>query len=520
MESWDSLGLDGEVVNEFVNEAMCGLDSLRTCLMHFDSQPEENLNAVYRWVHTVKGTAGFLNLKSLQTFAHTYENFLQKIQARDAKPQADEIVKIEEGVDLLQDALEKLLDKEVQLVEDCKHFLDQLTEGEQIDSSESMSKVVERLNSLIGICNQTQSDKDVKLPDVIIKALATLENFFEEKNEFFEVELTKTALMLQSVVDTEGKDWRKSVLIVLSGLEELMITGGNLTPERSKMIEEVTLEMHQFLYPDVEEKIFNWDTTATLARLMPEVFEQFWTNFWRKSIEPHFDIKFADIDEFSSKMLGIEIKQDKSNTKPVVESIPVTESNVQETVRVDAAHFNSFTKDTDKLIGHTNYLETLTRQARKSLPPQMAHDMREGMHQLQQTIGSFQEALVSIRATRMTELFERLPRMIRKLEKDLGRKVILDIQGEALEVDRSVIHVLADPIVHLVRNALDHGLETPEERIANGKSESGTLLVEASKDNEWLILKIKDDGHGINAEKVLAKAVKKGVVDENSKLSN
>lgn len=131
-----------------------------------------------------------------------------------------------------------------------------------------------------------------------------------------------------------------------------------------------------------------------------------------------------------------------------------------------------------------------------------------------------QEGVMKIRMVPIGTIFNRFPRVVRDLSRDLGRKVNLVIEGEETELDKTVVDDLLDPIMHCVRNSVDHGIETPEERIENGKDETGTLILKASNEGNMIVIDIIDDGQGIEVDKVRNKAIQKGLISPNKVLSN
>jgi two-component system chemotaxis sensor kinase CheA len=134
--------------------------------------------------------------------------------------------------------------------------------------------------------------------------------------------------------------------------------------------------------------------------------------------------------------------------------------------------------------------------------------------------GELQEGVMRIRMVPISQIFSRFPRLVRDLTKTLNKKVNLAIEGEDTELDKSVIEDLLDPLMHSVRNALDHGVETPEERAAAGKSEEGTVLLKASNEGNMIVIEIADDGKGIDVEAVRAKAIERGLIHPSKVLTD
>ena len=126
--------------------------------------------------------------------------------------------------------------------------------------------------------------------------------------------------------------------------------------------------------------------------------------------------------------------------------------------------------------------------------------------------GDLQEGVMKIRMVPINQIFSRFPRVVRDLQRDLNKKINLEIEGEDTELDKSVVEDLLDPIMHCVRNSVDHGIETPEVRKAAGKPETGTVLLKASNEGNLIVIEIKDDGAGIDVEKVRKKAIDNGLI--------
>ena len=126
--------------------------------------------------------------------------------------------------------------------------------------------------------------------------------------------------------------------------------------------------------------------------------------------------------------------------------------------------------------------------------------------------GDLQEGVMKIRMVPINQIFSRFPRVVRDLQRDLNKKIDLQIEGEDTELDKSVVEDLLDPIMHCVRNSVDHGIEMPDVRVANGKPETGTVLLKASNEGNMIVIEIKDDGAGIDVDKVKAKAIEKGLI--------
>ncbi len=147
-------------------------------------------------------------------------------------------------------------------------------------------------------------------------------------------------------------------------------------------------------------------------------------------------------------------------------------------------------------------------------------DLVRGLETLAQHTRMLQDSIMAIRAQPVKAVFARVPRLLRELASITGKKVRLETEGENTEIDRTVIEQLNDPLTHMIRNAMDHGIETPEKRAAAGKREEGFIRLSAEQASGRIIIRISDDGAGINRERVLSKAIEKGLVAKDANLSD
>ena len=150
----------------------------------------------------------------------------------------------------------------------------------------------------------------------------------------------------------------------------------------------------------------------------------------------------------------------------------------------------------------------------------MTIKLRSAAQNLGRIAGELQEGVMKIRMVPINQIFSRFPRVVRDLQRDLNKKVNLVIEGEDTELDKSVVEDLLDPIMHCVRNSVDHGVESPEERVKSGKSEVGTVLLKASNEGNLIVIDIADDGAGIDPEKVKQKAISKGLIHPDKVLTD
>lgn len=191
----------------------------------------------------------------------------------------------------------------------------------------------------------------------------------------------------------------------------------------------------------------------------------------------------------------------KSMTRPNMAQMEST------SIRVDV-------KKVDQLInlaGELVIIQAMLAQNSRSLDPSLNQQLLAGLADLDRNTRDLQEAVMSIRMIPMSTVFSRFPRMLRDLANKLDKKINLVTQGEATELDKGLVEKITDPLTHLVRNSLDHGIESPEDRIKAGKPETGTLTLAASHQGGSIVIEVRDDGRGMNREKILRKARERGM---------
>lgn len=172
------------------------------------------------------------------------------------------------------------------------------------------------------------------------------------------------------------------------------------------------------------------------------------------------------------------------------------------------------------LVGELVITQSMLSRFADGCSPDELEKLREGLTQLTRNTRELQESVMQIRMLPISFAFNRFPRLVHDLSRKLGKKVELKLSGEGTELDKTVLEKISDPLVHLVRNALDHGLEKPEVRIAAGKPETGTIELAAFHEGGNIIIEVKDDGGGLNKAKILARARERGLVAADAELSD
>ena len=172
------------------------------------------------------------------------------------------------------------------------------------------------------------------------------------------------------------------------------------------------------------------------------------------------------------------------------------------------------------LVGELVINQAMLMQLGSTLPPELGAGLMSGLETMSQHLRELQEGVMAIRAQPVKSVFARMPRLVRELSAQLGKEARLTLTGEGTEIDKTVIEQLADPLTHLLRNALDHGIEKPDERVAAGKPRCGSIHLGAEHRSGRIVIEMADDGRGISRTKVLARARARGLVAEDAALTD
>jgi two-component system chemotaxis sensor kinase CheA len=181
-----------------------------------------------------------------------------------------------------------------------------------------------------------------------------------------------------------------------------------------------------------------------------------------------------------------------------------------QTVRISIGHLDQIVNLVGELVIVRSRLDRIAADAARA-------DLDDALGTLERVSVDLQQEVMQTRMVPVGNIFNRFPRMVRDLSRDLGKDIVLEMGGLDIELDRTVLDEIGDPIVHLLRNSVDHGVESPEERVAAGKPARGTVRLHAERERDQISIKVSDDGRGMDSERIWAKAVERGIVDKSAR---
>lgn len=468
----ESMAFDGddEILQDFLVEAGEILDDLGNQLVDLENSSDDSelLNAVFRGFHTIKGGASFLNLDSLVALCHRAEDVFNEL--RNGALQVDA----------------KLMDVILPVLDSLNDMFDELKAGEEISAADP-----EQLAALDGLLGKGTAAAEPESATVVTPDSGA-EPSADELEDEFEAILAASAADANKPEDTPTNNGSSSDEISDDEFENMldqMHGKGNIPASTSAA-----------------------GSVAESKKSDPEKSSDEFDNLLN---EIHGDggVPGANKAEATPEPPKVEAKPAK---KAPAAKKPAREAPQAETsVRVDTKRLDDIMNLVGELVLVRNRLTTLQTTVE-------SEDVTHAVTNLDVITADLQNSVMKTRMQPIKKVFGRFPRVVRDLARSLKKEIKLDMEGEDTDLDKNLVEALADPLVHLVRNAVDHGIEMPDEREATGKPRIGTVLLKASQEGDHIELSISDDGKGMDPDILRGIAVKKGLMDEDAatRLSN
>lgn len=472
----------------FFEESFEGLDVMESELLDMDPADvdDETVNNIFRAAHSIKGGAGTFGFMPVSEFTHVLETLLDEIRSgkRSMEP--------------------RYVDLFLQSVDCLRGMLSDMQDGNDPET-ERPAELRKEFEVILGMeqesaaSENTDADSDEKDHGWLIDVHPHTDLLMTGNEPF---------RMFRELRELVGED-SFDVTADIDNVPEL----SSLTPE---------------------ECIINWQIKVTTSVPLDDIKAIF------EWVEDECDLTYspltgdadttADNSTTPDQKAPEEQEQQPQETPEVVaEKAPVI-AEAQKAAKPakapkKAAESSSIRVSIDKvdslinMVGELVITQSMLGQLGQDFDLSRLAKLQEGLSQLEQNTRELQESVMKIRMMPISFAFSRFPRLVRDLGGQLGKKVILETIGEQTELDKTVMEKINDPLVHLVRNSMDHGLETTEQRIAAGKSEEGTITLNAYHQGGNIVIEVADDGAGLNEDRILKKAIEKGLVSENNSLT-
>jgi two-component system chemotaxis sensor kinase CheA len=552
-----SFDVDDEILQDFLVEAGEILEQLQEQLVDLENNPQDSdlLNAIFRGYHTVKGGAGFLSLTELVDICHGAENVFDVLRTHQRKLTPELMDVILQATDLLVEMFEKVKGQ-IPLAPAAPELLDTLhrlskpeSEDEQpLTPEQLMASSLQQSEDVAEDPTETDDDIDEITEDEFEALLDALHG----NKEPSEVESAAPPMpqqvtpQIQATASESEDDITDDEFEAL--LDQLHGAGKFVADKQSKP---------QPVKPKVDvtesenDEISDDEFEALLDQLHGEGKFVADKESKPQTAKPKEVVTESDSDEISDdefealldQLHGIgkgpaektpaknistpssPAPQQPSPPEPKTTSqattavksvsqgqpkkVPANASQSETTVRVDTKRLDQIMNMVGELVLVRNRLLSLGVNTKDE-------SMTKAIANLDVVTADLQGAVMKTRMQPIKKVFSRFPRVVRDLARSLKKEITLELLGEETDLDKNLVEALADPLVHLVRNSVDHGIELPAERLAAGKPTLGVVKLSASQEGDHILLKIEDDGRGMDAEKLKEIAINRGVLDADA----
>ncbi|CUB01127.1 chemotaxis protein CheW [Comamonas thiooxydans] len=504
----------------FFEEASENLDQMEQMLLSLDlsAANDEELNGIFRCAHSIKGGAATFGFSDVTELTHRMESLLDRLRRHEITP-------IPEMVDVLlesADASRSLLARHqsgdegepvstAELVVRIEALAQGLTEIPQVNRSAAAAEPVQPAAVVAAVVADTPAQAPAPAAAQMAEPGPVIGTEPPEGARELMIEIGPLSRL-------ELGDAIKELFRDIPGLGTIQDQVGTKADHRLFKVRTVSTddELRDLFVFHVSKEQVQISDAAQPQNATEPVVEQLEAVVDEEAAMPPHNLPAEEAYGFFAGAPGSPEAQ--QNQEHAV--IGGAGGTVQKaTPKAAAAHMESTSirvdvKKVDQLInlvGELVITQAMLAQNSQGLDPTTYQQLLAGLADLDRNTRDLQESVMSIRMIPMSTVFSRFPRMLRDLAGKLGKKIDLVTLGEATELDKGLVEKITDPLTHLVRNSVDHGIEMPEDRIAAGKSEHGTLTLAASHQGGSIVIEVRDDGKGMNRERILNKARERGM---------
>jgi two-component system chemotaxis sensor kinase CheA len=492
-----------------------------------DGVDDEKIGAIFRAMHTIKGTAGMFGFDDVVSFTHVAENLLDEVRKGNAELSSEMLalmLKCKDHVETLaqlsineEEITEEISATGEELISQLKSMMPGATpmapvaqehqEEEAVEVANDADTESENISTPMATGDEVMWHVSLRLKEDFFTtgmSILSIFNFFNEMGE-----IVMNVPVLANVPTLKNLDSQKCYM----GFEILF---------QSTASKEEIEEIFEFVEDDVELSVFKQGDKEALDKLVKQYASE---NLQTLLVE-------EGIYEESAFSVQEELKEEKNvveESKPeVVKVVPKPTKSApstpkKESTKKSAPKSSSLRVDSNKIDVLINQMsEMVIANARIVEISEQSENMEleESANLLNELLEQVRDGIMDIRMMQVGDSFAKFRRIVNDTAKKIGKDIDFVISGGETELDKTVIEKISDPLVHMLRNSVDHGVETPEERIAAGKSGKGRVDLRAYPDAGTIVIEIEDNGKGINKEKVLEKAIAAGIVSPNHNLSD
>jgi two-component system, chemotaxis family, sensor kinase CheA len=505
-----------EECDEALQQLEAGLTEIRE-----GHSTDETINAVFRGVHSVKGGAGIFGFEALVGFAHVFETVLDGLRRGSLTATPETLDVLLSASDVLSDLVQMSRAGEAIVAgygAECRAALEHIIDGDKAGADAAAEDDNTPAPADFDGIDFTPVRVGEDFPsDVVVDAVRTFAITFRPKHEMLK-KANEPLYILRNLRKLGTLDLiaHTDDLPALADLEPdfpyVWWTGTLQTSATRAQIDEV----FEFVVDDCDLEIIETDAAPNAGGLPEDAGAPAFAMPEPTVVAPplapdvhpevHRDVR---VDKAPTAAAASEAGETVAATRSPSAKPAATTTRI-ELERIDRVV---------NMVGELVIAQAMLGQIVQDLPEGTSGRLSQILEEVIHHTRELKDSVMSMRAQPVGSVFQRMPRLVRELSAKTSKKVRLEMVGETTEVDRSIIERLGDPLTHIIRNSVDHGIESPADRLAAGKSEEGTIRLSAEHRGGRIVIEVKDDGAGINSDRVLKKAREKGLVGADAELS-
>lgn len=488
-----------QYIDIFIDESKEHLQNLNQCLLDYEANTEnlETVNEIFRIAHTLKGMSATMGFETIASLTHKMENILDGIRSHKLQTTPEMVDILFEGLDILEEEVKSIETSGKEKEIDIKNIISRLDDIENQRAGSAKAPIKSKVDSV----DNHELEISEEDRDTIISVAADMaENGFKVFKLWIKLEdgcMLKAARAFLVFKSLESKGEIVYSSPSSDDIEDEKFEDSFTVLYSSKLssdeVEKIVMEVSEI--EKVEISIFDI-SKATISK--SESIESI------KSMDDN-EAQFEELTKNINLENKSDTKNDSNQDKQAEGDAASKKNKTGKTVRVDIDRLDNLMNLVSELIIVKTRLEDDEISSNQQ-------NMNDAVEYLERITTSLHDAVTKVRMVPVERVFNRFPRMVRDLSKDLNKEIELFMSGEETEVDRTVIDEIGDPLIHLLRNSIDHGIEIPEVRLEKGKKEKGRVNLNAYPDGNTVVIEVSDDGAGINVDKVKQKAIDKGLI--------
>jgi len=488
-----------QYMSMFLEESLENLQTLNESLLDLEQNPDDTdkVNSIFRVAHTIKGMAATMGFTDLAELTHKMEDVLAEFREGELKVTQDVVTVLFDCLDTLEkmvDNVQEGSDEKVEIEPIIKALADiKNNKNRNSETNTSENNIVAKEGADLVPIDDLNLDLNQYDTSVIKQAKEKGYNSIEIKVTLSENTLLKSARAFLIVKDLEdhGEILKSEPSTQDIENEEFDLELKFILVTKNSLDEIVSVVNGISEVAKVEASLIEFENIESAAKVQEQKIEE--VKKEEQKIEPKAVVENPAPPKAEAKKVPEKKQTQKKEVKKAHQS-----------VRVDLERIDNLMNMVSELVIYRTRLEQIVNVHK-------SQELNETLEQVGRTTSDLQDLVMKIRMLPLDTVFNRFPRMIRDVSVELNKEINFIIEGADTELDRTVIDEIGEPLIHLLRNAADHGIESAEKRIAQGKSPVGTVKLVAYQEGTKALIKVIDDGAGINVERVKAKAEQKGI---------